>query len=71
MAIQAGDLVEQLGTETVHHTHDNDQRGNPERDRDVSNHASTARLIIDNKNRWAMVPLNTSPRYIYTTLNTL
>ena len=43
----------------------------PERDRDVSNHASTARLIIDNKNRWAMVPLNTSPRYIYTTLNTL
>ncbi len=43
----------------------------PERDRDVSNHSSTARLIADRKGRWAMVPLLTSPRNIYTTLATL
>ncbi len=43
----------------------------PERDRDVSNHSSTARLIADRKGRWAMVPLNTSPRNIYTSLATL
>jgi protein SCO1/2 len=43
----------------------------PERDRDVTLHSSTGRLINDNKNRWAMVPLATSPRNVYTVLNTL
>jgi len=43
----------------------------PERDRDVSNHSSTGRLIDDNRGRWAMVPLVTSPRNIFTTLATL
>jgi protein SCO1/2 len=43
----------------------------PERDRDVTLHSSTGRLINDNKNRWAMVPLATSPRNLYTVLNTL
>ncbi len=43
----------------------------PERDRDVSNHSSTGRLIIDNQDRWAMVPLITSPKNIYSVLRTL
>ena len=43
----------------------------PERDRDVTLHSSTGRLIDDNNNRWAMVPLNTSARNVYTVLNTL
>ena len=43
----------------------------PERDRDVSNHSSTGRLINDSQERWAMVPLVTSPKNIYTTLITL
>jgi hypothetical protein len=43
----------------------------PERDRDVTLHSSTGRLIDDNMNRWAMVPLNTSAKNVYTVLNTL
>lgn len=43
----------------------------PERDRDVTLHSSTGRLIDDNMNRWAMVPLNTSARNVFTVLNTL
>lgn len=43
----------------------------PERDRDVSNHSSTGRIIDDNRGRWSMVPLVTSPRNIYTTLATI
>ena len=43
----------------------------PDRDRDVANHSSTGRLIADNHGRWAMVPLVTSPRNIYTTIATL
>ena len=34
MAVEADDLVEQLGAEAVHHAHDDDQRGDAERDRD-------------------------------------
>ena len=40
----------------------------PERDRDVTLHSSTGRLIDDNNNRWAMVPLNTSANNVYTAL---
>jgi len=40
----------------------------PERDRDVTLHSSTARLINDNHNRWAMVPLATSAQNVYTVL---
>jgi len=43
----------------------------PERDRDVTLHSSSGRLIDDNRNRWAMVPLATSARNVYTVLNTL
>ncbi|MEI6600587.1 MAG: SCO family protein [Comamonadaceae bacterium] len=43
----------------------------PERDSDVTLHSSAGRLIDDNHNRWAMVPLNTSARNVYTVLNTL
>ena len=43
----------------------------PERDRDVTLHSSTGRVIDDKMNRWAMVPLNTSARNVYTVLNTL
>ena len=34
MAVEADDLVEQLGAEAVHHAHHDDQRGDAERDRD-------------------------------------
>src|SRR5689334_20537851 len=34
MAVQADDLVEQLGAEAVHHAHHDDQRGDAERHRD-------------------------------------
>ena len=43
----------------------------PERDRDVSNHSSTGRIIVDAKDRWAMVPLTTSPQNIYSVLRTM
>ena len=34
VAVQADDLVEQLGAKAVHHAHHDDQRGDAERDRD-------------------------------------
>ena len=34
MAVEADDLVEQLGAEAVHDAHDDDQRRDAERDRD-------------------------------------
>ena len=34
MAVEADDLVEQLRAEAVHDAHDDDQRGDPKRDRD-------------------------------------
>ena len=43
----------------------------PERDRDITLHSGTGRLIDDNNNRWAMVPLSTSARNVYQTLATL
>lgn len=43
----------------------------PERDRDVTNHSSTGRIIVDAKDRWAMVPLTTSPQNIYSVLRTM
>ncbi len=43
----------------------------PERDADVSNHSSTGRVIMDSKDRWAMVPLLTSPRNIHNVIRTL
>ena len=43
----------------------------PERDRDVSNHSSSGRLIVDNKESWSMVALGTSPRNIYSVIRSL
>ena len=43
----------------------------PERDRDVTNHSSTGRVIVDAKDRWAMVPLTTSPENIYSVIRTM
>ena len=34
MAVQAHDLVEQLGAEAVHDAHDDDERGDTQHDRD-------------------------------------
>ena len=43
----------------------------PERDRDVTLHSSSGRLIVDNKESWSMVALGTSPRNIYSTIRSL
>ncbi len=43
----------------------------PERDRDVTNHSSSGRLIVDNKESWSMVALGTSPRNIYSVIRSL
>ena len=43
----------------------------PERDRDVSNHSSSGRLIVDNKESGSMVALGTSPRNIYSVIRSL
>lgn len=43
----------------------------PERDRDVSNHSSMARVICDRRERWGTATLMTSPRNIYSVIRTL
>lgn len=43
----------------------------PERDRDVSNHSSSGRLIVDSKESWSMVALGTSPRNIHSAIRSL
>ncbi len=43
----------------------------PERDADVSNHASSGRLIMDRADRWSMIPLLTSPQYIHSLIKTI
>lgn len=43
----------------------------PERDADVSNHSSSARVGSDLLGRWGMVALNTSPRNIHATIASL
>jgi hypothetical protein len=40
----------------------------PERDANVALHSGSGRIIDDSNNRWAMVPLNTSPRNVYTAI---
>ena len=47
------------------------QDPDPERDRDVTLHSSTGRLIDDNNNRWAMVALGTSARNVYSVIASL
>lgn len=43
----------------------------PERDANPALHSSTGRVIVDQHDRWAMVPLITSPANIYSVLRTV
>ena len=43
----------------------------PERDADVTLHSSAARVGSDYQQRWAMVPLSTSPRNIHSVITSL